>query len=176
MTSGTSSGKGPEYPLEQVLAVKKQRVDEAEAAVRVRKKELEKEEEKLKKAEEKRDKVLKHKEDKLAQLREALDTGTTSDEVDRMKKYLEVVKEDLAAEEEKVKEQQSQVDLAEKNLEAAKLLLKQRRLELDKMEIHKAEWWRVMRKELRIAEEKEQDELGQATYLARRAEERRRKK
>jgi len=69
------------YPLERVLDIKKKRVTEAEKVVAEKKKDLEREQEKLKQREAERDKVLNHRKDKLNQLREELDGGTTSTKV-----------------------------------------------------------------------------------------------
>jgi flagellar biosynthesis chaperone FliJ len=152
------------YPLEQVLAVKKDRVEKAEKVVEEKKRALEVELEKLKKVEEERNRVLKHHNEKLAQLRKALDEGTTSDEVLKMKAYLKVVKEKLAKEEEKVKTQKKQVQIAEQNLEHAKTELKKRRLEEEKISLHKGEWTKETRAEEAKQEAKEQDEIGQVLH------------
>lgn len=153
-----------QYPLQQVLAVKKDRVQKAERVVEEKKLALQVEEERLKKVEEERDAVLQHHDDKLAQLRKALDEGTTSDEVLQMKAYLKIVKEKLATEEEKVKKQQEQVRIAENALEEAKKDLNQKRIEEEKIEMHKKEWEKEMKAEMAKHEAKEQDEIGQVLY------------
>lgn len=153
-----------QYPLEQVLSVKKDRVDKAQKVVEEKKRALAVEQEKLKKVEAERDAVLTHHNDKLAQLRKALDEGTTSDEVLKMKAYLKVVKEKLVKEEAKVKEQQQHVRNAEKNLETAEKELKKRRIEEEKLRLHKEEWMKEMNAELAKKETKEHDEIGQVLY------------
>ena len=154
------------YPLEQVLAVKKDRVEKAEKVVEEKKRALEVEQEKLKKVEEERNKVLQHHADKLAQLRKVLDEGTTSDEVIQMKVYLKVVKEKLVKEEEKVKAQKEQVRVAERNLEEARKELKKKRLEEEKITLHKEQWVKEARREFEHQEAKEQDEIGQVLHEA----------
>ena len=158
--------KEPKYPLEQVLDVKKDRVEKAEKVVKEKKRALEIEEEKLKKIEKERDIVLNHHKDKLAQLRKALDEGTTSDEVLQMKAYLKVVKEKLIKEEAKVKEQQKQVKTAEQNLETAKQDLHRKRMEVEKIQLHKEEWTKETRKEMQREEAKEHDEVGTTMHQA----------
>ncbi len=59
------------YPLEQVLEVKKDRVEKAEKVVREKKRLLEVEKEKLERVEKERDLVLHHHNEKLSQIREA---------------------------------------------------------------------------------------------------------
>lgn len=152
------------YPLEQVLVIKKDRVEKAERVVEQKIEALKTEEEKLKKAEQERDEVLHHHADKLSQMRHALDTGTTSDEVLQMKVYLKEVKEKLAKEEIKVQKQQEQVKIAEQHLEEAKLELKQKRLEEEKIQLHKENWTKEMKIEFAQQEAKEQDEIGQVLY------------
>jgi flagellar biosynthesis chaperone FliJ len=152
------------YPLEQVLAVKKDRVEKAQKVVDEKKRALEVEKNKLEKLVAERDAVLKHHKDKLAQLRKALDEGTTSDEVIRMKNYLKVVKERLVKEEAKVKAQQEQVRIAEKNLEAARADLQRKRVEEEKILLHKEHWEKEMQAEIAKKEAKEHDEIGQLLH------------
>lgn len=153
------------YPLEQVLEVKNRRVEDAERVVKEKRTALEKEQEKLKKCEEERDKVRKHYKEKLQQLRELLDGETTSPKIQQMKAYLKVAEERLKVEEKKVKDQKEQVDLAEKALNLALSDLKQRRLEADKLATHRKDWNLMMKKELEIEEERQQDELGSVIYI-----------
>ncbi len=152
------------YPLEQVLIVKKGRVEKAEKVVQEKERALQVEKEKLKKIEAERDIVLKHHGEKLAQLREAMDEGTTSDEVLQMKAYLKVVKENLAKEEAKVKQQKEQVRLADKNLQDALLDLKKKRMEEEKIKLHKEHWMHETKLETAREEAKEFDEIGQVLY------------
>lgn len=156
----------PPYPLEQVLDVKKKRVEDAELVVREKIKALEIEQDKLKKRQEERDKVKSHYEDKLLQLRHEYDTGTTSVKIDQAKVYIKVVQERLRVEEKKVKDQQAQVETAEKNLELAKNQLRARQREQDKIEMHKKEWIKDTLKELAILETREEDEIGSTMFLS----------
>lgn len=164
----------PEYPLEQVLGVKRDRIKKAEKVVTEKKRALEIEEDKLKKVEASRDKVLQHHEDKLFQLRQKFDKGTTSPEIQTMKVYLKVVKENLVKEEEIVKKQKEQVKIATKNLEEAQNDLKKKRKESEKLEIHKEEWLKGEMKELARKDEAYQDEVGTAIFETQRRKKRRR--
>ena len=152
------------YPLRQVLEVKQKRVEDAEAVVKEKQAALEKEQNILKQKEAERDKAKKHHDDKLKQLREILDEGTTSPKIQQMKAYLKVVKDRVAVEEKKVKEQKVQVENAEKNLQAAKDDLKAKRQEVDKLKSHRTDWLKEMRKEQEIVEGREQDELGSIIF------------
>ncbi len=148
------------YPLKQVMEVKQRRVDEAEKVVKERKELLQKEKDKLLEREKERDKAIQHHDDKLRQLREVLDAVTTTDKILQMKAYLKIAKEKVRIEEKKVKDQQEQVHVATKNLEQAENDLKMRRQEVDKLETHRKDWLKEMRKEEEILEGREQDELG----------------
>lgn len=152
------------YPLKQVLEVKKKRVDDAEKVVIERRLAVEREEEKLKQREADRNKVKEHHQAKLTQLREELDRGTTTDKIQQMKAYIKVVQENLKNEEKKVKEQKEQVDIAKQNLELAIKDLALRRLEVDKIELHKKDWLKTLTKEMEIKEENDFNEQGSVIY------------
>lgn len=152
------------YPLKQVLEIKKKRVEDAEKVVKDKQIILDQEKEKLAQREADRDKVKKHKKDKLQQLRDELDHGTTSPKVQQMKAYMKVVDEKLKVEEKKVKDQQEKVNVATRDLEEAKHQLFLRRQEVDKLETHRKDWEKEMRKEEEIIEGREMDELGQVIF------------
>jgi flagellar biosynthesis chaperone FliJ len=155
----------PVYPLIEVLEVKKRRVEKQEKVVNQKREVLEREQKKLEEVEAARDKVRKHRNDKLQQLRDELDGGTTSDKVEQMKFYLDDVKEKLVIEDKKVEEQKEQVEVAEKDLEAAQEELRRRRVDVDKIKTHRVDWEKGMRKEMQIIEGREEDELGQIIFL-----------
>lgn len=154
-----------DYPLKQVLEIKKRRVEEAEKVVQAKRQALAQEQEKLAQAEAARDKVKQHYQDKLTQLRQEMDRVTTSNKIQQIKAYLKVVKEKLALEEKKVKDQKARVDAAEKELEEARQQLFLKRQEVDKVEMHKSSWVKEKRKENEILEEREMDEIGNVTHL-----------
>ena len=153
-----------QYPLQQVLDVKLKRVEDAEKVVKEKQKILNQEEEKLKKCIEERDKMRQHYDDKIKQLRDELDHATTSPKVQQMKAYLNVVKEKLKVEDKKVADQQAKVDTATKDLEEAKRQLQIKRQEVEKLEMHRDDWKKTMRKEEEIKEEREYDEIGNIIY------------
>lgn len=148
------------YPLKQIIEVKQKRVEDAEKIVKEKQLALIKEQQKLAEREAERDQVKTHKKDKLQQLRETMDQGTTTTKIQQMKIYLKLVDEKLKVEEKKVKDQQEQVAIAEKNLEQAKIDLQRKRQDVDKLLMHKKDWEKEKRKELEIIEGREQDELG----------------
>ena len=156
----------PKYPLEEVLEIKHRRVEMAELVVKEKQRLLEAEQKKLQEREAERDKVKKHLKDKVDQLRQLLDEGTTSDKIDRGKIYIKVVQERLVGEEKKVKDQKQQVDLAEKNLQIAKNQLKDRERERDKIITHRKEWTKATIKELQVVETRNEDEIGSIMFLS----------
>lgn len=148
------------YPLKQIIEVKQKRVEDAEKVVKDKLLLLEKEQQKLAEREAERDKVKTHQQDKLQQLRDTMDAGSTSPKLQQMKVYLKIVDEKLKVEEKKVSDQKEQVTIAEKNLEQAKQDLAHKRQEVDKLMTHKKDWEKEMKKALEIIEGREQDELG----------------
>lgn len=162
----------PAYPLKQIIEVKVRRVEDAEKVVKEKLSLLEKEKEKLAQREAERDQVKTHYKDKLTQLRTTLDEGTTSPQIIQMKAYIKIVEEKLRGEEKKVKDQQEQVNIAQKNLEQAREVLKQKRLEVDKIKSHQVDWEKEMRKEQEIIMGREQDELGSAIFISKHKKER----
>ena len=154
------------YPLAQIIEVKQKRVEDAEKLVKEKQLALDKEKEKLAQREAERDKVKKHQQEKLQQLRDAMDHETTSPKIQQIKSYLKVVDEKLKIEEKKVKDQQGQVNIATTNLEKARENLRIKRQEVDKLLLHKKDWEKEMRKELEIIEGREQDELGSIIYIS----------
>lgn len=154
----------PVYPLQQVLAVKKSRVEKAEKVVEEKKRALDIEQEKLKRVSAERDEILHHQQEKMLQIREELDRGTTSDKILQMKVYLKIVDEKRKKAEQQVVQQQQQTTQAEKVLEAAREELRIKRMEEEKLRIHREEWEKETRRELEQAEAKEHDEIGQLMH------------
>lgn len=152
------------YPLAEVVVVKKRRVEAAEKVLKEKLELLRKEQEILDQRKAERDKVVRHHDDKLAQLRNELDHATTSPKVQQMKAYLKIVKEKVVIENKKVTDQEAQVAVAEKNVEIAREEVNRKRLEVDKMEAHRKDWELEMRKELEVIAGREQDELGSVVF------------
>lgn len=157
--------KIPKYPLQDVIMVKQQRVDTAEKVLQEKVKALQQEQQKLAEKEAERNKVLVHKDEKLFQLRQELDHGTTTAKIQQMKAYLKVVAEKLVVEEKKVTQQKEQVKKADSEVESARQDLRVKRLEVDKLDMHHKDWLKKMQKELEIHQEREHDEIGNITYL-----------
>ncbi len=155
------------YPLADVIKVKIRRVEEAEKVLKQKREILEKEQRILEEKKAERDKVVQHHTDKLVQLRSELDQGTTSDVVQRMKAYLKVVQIRVQEENKKVKDQEQKVEIAQRNVEQAKQDVDRKRLEVDKLNTHKADWTKEMRKEQEVIEGREQDEIGSIIFNVR---------
>ncbi len=155
------------YPLNQIIEVKQKRVDAAEKVVKEKQNLLLQEQKKLAEKEAERDRVKTHKGEKLQQLRDALDQELITTKIQQMKVYLKIVEDKLKVEEKKVLDQKEQVKTAEKNLEQAKLDLKKKRQEVDKLFMHKADWEKERKKELEVIENREQDELGSIIHTTR---------
>ena len=154
------------YPLHQVLKVKQDRAEKAQKMRDAAKATLDQEQEKLKGVEKQRDEVKQHHHDKLMQLRQAFDKGTTSEEVIIMKDYLKVVKEKLKQEELKVEQQKKVCQQAKVKWEEAAALYRKRKLEEEKIKLHKKEWSQEHQRMLEQKAQKEEDELGSVMHQA----------
>lgn len=164
------------YPLEQLMTIKKNRFDQAVKTLEKKKEILEKAYEKLYDLTQARDEVLTHKQAKLAQLRESLDEGTTTDKIQQMKSYMAIVDEKLAEKQKKVVEQKKQVDIAQNQVDIATDELFQRKKDLEKLEIHKKEWEKEVKYWVEQKETVEHDEQGSATHAIRKKDLETRKK
>ncbi len=164
--------KGLKYPLEQLLQIKKSRYDQALKTLEKKKALLEEEKKKLEKCEREKGRVLTHKQEKLRQLRQDLDGGTTSDKVQTGKQYLKVVEEKLQEEEKKVEKQKQNVKNAEKQVEIAKEELFQKKRDLEKLEIHQKEWKKEVKLWSTRQEALEHDELGSISHSFRKKKDR----
>lgn len=171
-----SSDKANQYPLEQLVFIKKKKLEEAEKILQEKKKALEKEEEKLRDVEAIRDKVKDHRMAKLTQLREVLDQGTTTDKIQQMKQYLKIVDEELKQKEAKVRDQKKVVDQATEQVEAARQDMFKKQQAVEKLSIHRKDWDKEMRVELQREEDLEGDEVGSAMHHARKRAKSSRKK
>ncbi|MBI3508982.1 MAG: type III secretion T3S chaperone [Chlamydiia bacterium] len=167
---------GLNYPLQQLMSIKKSRFDQAVKVLEEKKLLLEKALQKLAEVTRERDQVLEHRVAKLNQLREELDAGTTSDKIQQMKFYLKTVDEKLADKEKRVAAQKKEVDLAQKQVDLATHEMYQRKKDLEKLEMHKGEWEKEVRYWSERKEASDQDEQGSAMHQMRKQETRKRKK
>jgi hypothetical protein len=164
------------YPLEQLMLIKKNRFDQAVKVLEEKKALLEKAYDKLYDLTKERDEVLQHKMAKLQQLRNAMDKGTTTDKIQQMKVYLKIVEEKLVEKNKKVIDQQKQVDLAQKQVDLATEELFQRKKDLEKLEMHKVEWLKEVHYWTERKESEQHDEQGSSTHLLRKRDAEKRKK
>lgn len=152
------------YPLEQLALIKKRRLDEAEKILAEKKKALEQELSILKKVEDERNQAKTYKEEKLQQLRDAMDEGEKADKIDMMKEYLKVVNAELEKKEAKVKEQVSKVEAAEKAVEEARKDMIKKQHDVEKLKEHKKDWKKDQAKEEKRQEGIVSDEMGTSMF------------
>lgn len=161
------------YPLDQLVAIKKKRLEEAEKVLAEKKSILAHEEQKLAALEKKRDEVKDHYLDKLTQFREKLDAGTATDKIQQMKQYLKLVTENLKTEEQKVEAQTKVVSAAQRQVDLAREDLFKKQKDVEKLKMHHKEWQHEAH---RIAEQKEAnftDEIGGAMHTIKKEEKKR---
>ncbi len=161
------------YPLEQVALIKARRLEESEKVLQEKKQALVKEEEKLELLEKEKEKVKHHKETKLEQLRNELDSESTTLKIQQMKQYLKVVDEQLKQKEAKVKEQQKKVDAALAAVEVARKDMIQKQHDVEKIKIHRKEWDKEKKDYLEHLDAIETDELGTTSHIRQKKEKKR---
>lgn len=153
------------YPLSQLILIKKKRFELATKVLEEKKTILKREEELLLKVKKERNKAKKHKDDKLQQLRDSLDSGEKATKIIDMKRYLKLTKEKLHEEDLKVAKQQTNVNDALKNVEIARQDLFQKQKDLEKLDIHKKEWKKEMDYIYSLEEDKHLDEISAARHI-----------
>ncbi len=154
----------PSYPLQQLMEIKKRHFDQAVKTLEEKKQILEKAYETLYDLNEDYNKTLTHKTEKLDQLRKVMDEEPIVAKMEQMKAYLKIVDQQLVEKKKKVIAQQKVVDEAQKQVDIATDHLFQKKKELEKLELHKAEWMKEARLHMERKEEIEHDEQGAATY------------
>jgi hypothetical protein len=160
--------KKPKYPLEEIEQIKKKRLEEAEKSLQEKKQFLEKEQKKLDQYTKELELIKQHKIDKIRQMMDEMEKGTTSDQIMIKERYLKVVVEEkLKREHAKVVEQQKEVKKAVDEVEKARVLLEQRRQDVEKLRLHREDWEVEMRRLEAAEENKETDEIGTTIHTAR---------
>ncbi|MEI6241813.1 MAG: type III secretion T3S chaperone, partial [Chlamydiota bacterium] len=161
--------------LEQLVTIKTKRYEQALKLMEEKTTLLEKEKKILQEKESEKEEILLHKQSKMDQLRNLLDEGTTSDKIQLMKNYLQVVDEKVYEKEREVERQKGVVEKAKKELEIAKTNFFQRKKDLEKLEIHRTEWQKEVKHWILHQEEIEQDEQGSTKHILKKQEEKKRK-
>jgi hypothetical protein len=156
--------KLPKYPLEQLVQIKKKRLEEAEKKLKEKKLLLEKELEKLKKLETEAQEVHDHKQEKIEQLNEEMNQGTYSHKVETAHKYLKVVEERLKEKKKKVLDQDKAVKTAQTQVEIARQEMLKKQQDVEKLDLHYKEWKTHMLHEIAKKEANEADEMGSAKF------------
>lgn len=160
--------KKPKYPLEEIEQIKKKRLEEAEKSLQEKKQFLEKEQKKLDQYTKELELIKQHKIDKIRQMMDEMEKGTTSDQIMIKERYLKVVVEEkLKREHAKVVEQKKEVNKAVDEVEKARILLEQRRQDVEKLRLHREDWEVEMRSLEAAEENKETDEIGTTMHTAR---------
>ena len=158
------------YPLEQLVEIKKRRLDEAERLLKERREGLKKEKEKQIKLEEVRNKIGQHRADKIQQLRDELDRESSTDKITLMRDYLKVVNAELEQKEKKVQDQIKEVEKAEERVEEARKNMVKKHYDIEKLKIHRTEWSKEIKALTEYEEGLETDEMGTVIHNLRKRE------
>lgn len=152
------------YPLEQIIHIKKRRFDEAVKILEQKKELLEKAYEKLFDVTEEFNKAETLRQAKLLQLRTSMDEGTTTDKIIQMKDYLKTCTEEAKEKKKKVDDAQKKVDDAQQAVDTATDDLFQKKKDLEKLELHKKEWQKEDNYLTEQKDQLEQDEQGSTSF------------
>lgn len=158
------------YPLIEVIRIKKRRLDEAEKALREKKEILAKEQEKLKACQKELDEAKTKFDTYLQKLRDAMDQGEPSSKIDQHKMHLKDLKDHFLICQKKLDNQKKVVKSAEDAVEVARLDYQQKEKELEKLNIHKAEWMQAMKLEEVRQEEIKMDEISTSAHARKKKE------
>jgi chromosome condensin MukBEF ATPase and DNA-binding subunit MukB len=158
------------YPLIEVIRIKKRRLDEAEKVLRDKKLILEKELEKLKSLQKQFDEAKKVFDNYLFKLREAMDAGEPSQKIDQHKLHLKELKERYLLAQKNVENQKKVVKTAEEAVEVARADYQLKEKEVEKLHIHKSEWNQAMKLEEQRGEDIKMDDISNATYSRKKKE------
>ena len=154
------------YPLIELAEIKKKRLQEAEKLLKSAREERDTQEKKCEALRLEYEKIESHKVDKITQLREILDTGTTTDKIDAMKLYLKSVEVKLLEKNKAYSAQKKVLETAEKKYQDAKEYVFTCHKAVEKFSIHKSDWMKELRKIEAVEAAKTLDELGSIIYTA----------
>ncbi len=154
------------YPLHQLIIIKEKRFNQSVKVVEEKKENLKNEKEKLSLAIKSRDEMLKHKNDKIEQINEEFEKGTTSNKIQQMKAYLKIVDAKLENEEKKVKDQEERVRKATEEYEEARKIMYGFKKALEKINLHKKLWVKENKYEELKEEALQQDEIATIRHVS----------
>lgn len=158
------------YPLIEVIRLKKRRLDEAEKILRDKKQILAKEEEKLKVIQKELNEAKTKFDTYLQKLRDAMDQGEPSSKIDHHKLHLKDLKELFLMCQKKLDNQKKVVKSAEEAVETARLDYQLKEKECEKLTIHKTEWLQAMTLEQARADELKMDEMSTSAHARKKKE------
>lgn len=158
------------YPLVEVIRIKKRRLDDAEKVLREKKAILEKEQEKLAQLQKELDTAKEKFDTYLQKLRQAMDEGAPSSKIDQHKLHLKDLKELYLLCQKKLDNQKKVVKSAEDAVEIARQDYQQKEKELEKLNIHKSEWVQAMKLEESRQEDIKMDEISTSAHARKKKE------
>ena len=158
------------YPLVEVIRIKKRRLDDAEKVLREKKAILERELEKLAQIQKELDSAKEKFDRYLQKLRQAMDEGEPSSKIDQHKLHLKDLKELYLLCQKKLDNQKKVVKSAEDAVDLARQDYQQKEKELEKLNIHKAEWVQALKLEEARQEDIKMDEISTSAHARKKKE------
>jgi flagellar export protein FliJ len=158
------------YPLVEVIRIKKRRLDEAEKVLREKKEHLDKEKQKLEQCQKEYDTAKQIFDNYLQKLREAMDQGDPTSKIEQHKIHLKDLKERFLVAQKKLEAQKKAVKLAEEAVEIARADYQLKEKELEKLHIHKSEWLQAMNLEVQRKEDVAMDDISTSSFSRKKKE------
>ena len=153
--------KKKEYPLKEIIEIKKRRLEEAEKILRQKQDALVEAEKNLTEKKKLLNASEKVKLEMIEKHYKKIENGTTADVMERHNHYIqEVINVKIAEEKKKVEAQKKVVQEAHVALDKARAERLEKHKDLEKIHTHEKEWSKEAKKELEIFEAIVEDEIG----------------
>lgn len=160
------------YRLQPVLDKRQKIKEDAEKALGVAQKALDAEKKKEEECAQAVEKAKQDKEDyKIEMNRKILNDNLEVSKITMLKNYMKSLDYAIVKAQEKLEEQKARVQQAEKVVEQKRAQLIEATTEFQAIEKHKEKWIEGVKKEEEETEQKEQEEIGNVLYLARKRQE-----
>jgi flagellar export protein FliJ len=158
----------PQYRLETLLDIRNRAKEEAEQAFSASVKALEKEKVELKRLEEDLERrKVERKQKVMAYLNEVMAKGAGINGMNMMSRFEQRLKDEEAQVALDIERQKEAVKTAEKVVEQKRWVMAEAAKELKAIEKHKENWKKQVKYERQQREELNQEEIGNALFLAR---------
>jgi flagellar export protein FliJ len=162
---------GPKYRLQLILDKRQKEKEDAEKALGEAQKALEEERKIEKQKELEVEQAKQRKEDSKKELNQKMLEGLLDiNKIRQGKDFIKSLDIEIEKAKERLVQQQQKVKLAENFLEQKRAELIEATTQFQAMEKHKEKWLEKIKKEAELAEQNEQEEIGNVLFLQRKSQ------